>query len=83
MAQKKISEHLAEMGSVLSLGILIGLCIAFGTIGGLLVDQWFACSPWGVGIGIMLGIASACVESYTLLTKTHKALLADKNRESK
>ncbi len=43
----------------MGLGISVGLALAILVGGGVLVDGWLHCSPWGLLVGLVLGVAMA------------------------
>lgn len=83
MTNPKWVGMLSEVGGVLSLGILLGLCIGFGVLGGWLFDNWMGTTPWGAGLGILWGIAAAGVQGYKVIRKGLKDLDARKSDRGK
>jgi len=64
---KKNGGELAGLGELLALGLLIGLCIAFGVMAGLAVDRWAGTAPVGVFGGFFVGLAAAVVQSARII----------------
>lgn len=73
MTKSSLSEMASDVGTVLSLGILAGLCIGFGAIGGWLIDNYFGTAPWGAGLGIVWGIAASAYNVYKVLSQSIRA----------
>jgi F0F1-type ATP synthase assembly protein I len=53
----------------LGLGISMGLCLALLVGGGVLVDGWLHCAPFGLVAGLALGIAVAVLMAVATFRK--------------
>jgi hypothetical protein len=53
----------------LGLGISIGLCLALAVGAGVLVDGWLHCSPFGLLVGLALGIGMAVLMAVATVKK--------------
>lgn len=47
-----------QVGSLLGLGLTLGVATAIGVALGVLVDRWLASSPWGLILGMLLGVVA-------------------------
>ena len=61
----------ADWGIAFDLGVRLGLSVALGVGGGLLLDSWFDTSPIFTLIGVVLGIGAAM---YTIWDVAHEGM---------
>ena len=61
----------AKMGIAFDLGVRLGVSVAIGLGGGLLLDSWLHTSPIFTLIGMVLGIGAAM---YTIWDVAHDAM---------
>jgi F0F1-type ATP synthase assembly protein I len=83
MNKRSFTSMFKEVGPVLSLGILGGVCVALGLLFGWLLDTWLRIQPWGMAVGIFWGIGAAVFESYKLLSESVKKFENRKNDDKK
>jgi F0F1-type ATP synthase assembly protein I len=50
---------LPGLAELASLGLTLALCVSAGAGVGIGVDHWWGIAPWGLLIGLLLGIVSA------------------------
>jgi ATP synthase protein I len=65
-------EEMRTLGAVLPLGLMFGITIAFGYFGGTWVDRRFGIEPWGMIIGLLMGIGAAFVHLVKVATQLSK-----------
>jgi|GEM_PF-184340 len=59
-------KDLPGLAAFVSLGTTIATCVAVGVAIGLGVDQWWSLAPWGLVVGLVLGVIAAVVSVYKL-----------------
>jgi len=47
-----------QVGMLASLGLTLGVATAIGVGLGVLVDRWLASGPWGLSVGLLLGVTA-------------------------
>ena len=47
-----------QVGSLLGLGLTLGVATAIGVALGVLADRWLGSSPWGLVVGLLLGVVA-------------------------
>ena len=47
-----------QVGMLASLGLTLGVATAIGVGLGLLVDRWLGSGPWGLSLGLLLGVTA-------------------------
>jgi F0F1-type ATP synthase assembly protein I len=69
-------EHPAEplkdlpgLGAFVSLGMTIAVTVGVGTVLGILADEQWSLAPWGLLIGLGLGIGAAVVSVVQLVRR--------------
>jgi F0F1-type ATP synthase assembly protein I len=50
---------LPSLAELASLGLTLALCVSAAAGAGIGVDHWWGIAPWGLLIGLLLGIVSA------------------------
>jgi ATP synthase protein I len=67
--QKKTIKDLAFFSST---GLAMALSVAIGAGGGYYIDEKFGTNPWGLYIGLGLGIAAAFKNLYYMYQRAKK-----------
>jgi len=60
---------LKQVGSILSLGFTLAICIVGGFAAGFFFDDWAGTSPIGALVGLLAGVAGGAYQSYRLIMK--------------
>jgi len=47
-----------QVGMLAPLGLTLGVATAIGVGVGVLVDRWLASAPWGLVVGLLLGVVA-------------------------
>lgn len=68
---------------MLSIGITSGLCLVFGMVIGYKVDFYLKTEPWGIVLGVVVGLLAGMLESYNQIKKGIEELDGKKNSEAK
>lgn len=58
MSRRGVAD-LPGLAELASLGLTLALCVSAGAGGGIGVDHWWGVAPWGLLVGLLLGIVSA------------------------
>ena len=71
------------IGEILSLGILLGVCLAIGIAGGIWIDNRWHSHPLGVISGIGFGFAAGIVQAVRVLKESlrYRVVQNHKTRE--
>jgi ATP synthase protein I len=67
-------DRLGPVTQLLGLGSYLATCIAGGPIAGYFIDRWLDTSPTFTLIGLFLGLVTAFVGSYRMITSTLRAM---------
>jgi ATP synthase protein I len=54
------------------LGLMLGGYVALGALAGYYLDRWLKTEPWGLIIGMLLGIAAGFFELITLALRAER-----------
>ena len=65
-------DLLRKAGSYSYIGIFLGVAVLIGFLGGDWLDKRFHTTPWGMLVGVMVGIASGGRELYRLVQRGMK-----------
>lgn len=57
--QKKTRKFLQELAIFASLGMSVAFSIFIGVFAGIFVDRYWNTTPWGLFIGLALGLVAA------------------------
>ncbi len=67
-------QRLGPVSQLLGLGSYLATCIAGGPIVGYFVDRWLDTAPAFTLIGLALGLITAFVGSYRMITETLRGM---------
>jgi ATP synthase protein I len=76
---RETAKQLKKFGSVLTLGIEMGVSIAIGFLGGRFLDAKLGSGPWLQWVGLVFGIAAAFKSLYTVARKMRDELSQTSN----
>lgn len=71
------------LGNVLSTGFTGGVCLAISLFLGYKIDQYFACEPYGILGGILLGLAAALLQTMKQFKESMGAFTRERNNQEK
>jgi len=77
----KRKSVLNSFTGVLSIGLTSGLCLVFGLAIGYKADSYFKTEPWGIVLGVVVGLLAGMLESYNQIKKGIEELDRKKNSE--
>jgi ATP synthase protein I len=69
-------QQWALIGRYGTIGIEMGLCVTFGLLGGQWIDRRFGTAPYGMNIGLGMGVIAA----FKALWRMYRTIEADENR---
>lgn len=58
------------LGNVLSLGLTGGICLALSLFAGYHFDRFYSTGPWGIMVGIVIGLAAAATQTWKQLQES-------------
>ncbi|MFZ0449841.1 MAG: AtpZ/AtpI family protein [Desulfatiglandaceae bacterium] len=67
-----LKKTIKDVGYLSTVGMAMALSIAIGAVGGYYLDRWLGTQPWLFVAGLVIGIAAAFKNLYTLYTKAKK-----------
>ncbi|PKL44831.1 MAG: hypothetical protein CVV41_05550 [Candidatus Riflebacteria bacterium HGW-Riflebacteria-1] len=67
-------------GMVLSIGFTGGVCLAVGLFIGYKIDGYFLSEPWGIIIGMIIGLAAALVQTWKQLRESMDKFARENDR---
>jgi F0F1-type ATP synthase assembly protein I len=79
---KETKNGFREILPVLSLGLVMGMCIAVGLLIGNVMDTKLGIAPYGTGLGLFWGLGAALVQSGRILKTALKEFDGRKKRVS-
>ncbi len=63
------TKDLPGLASFAALGTSIAMCVALGVLAGLWADSAWSISPWGLLIGLLLGVAAGTMSVLKLVRR--------------
>lgn len=67
-----LKKSIKDLAFFSSIGMAMALSIAIGAVAGYYIDEKFGTRPWGLYIGLCLGIAAAFRNLYYLYQRAKK-----------
>ena len=67
---KETRESLKIIGQVSSMGIAMVLATVFGLAAGYFFDKWLGTQPWGLIVGLVMGIIAGYRNIYIIMKRT-------------
>ncbi|HSN82188.1 MAG TPA: AtpZ/AtpI family protein [Polyangiales bacterium] len=67
-------EQLKRLGSLSTIGLELGLSIAFGYLGGQWLDSKLGTEPWLKWIGLGLGLAAGARSLYRVVRRAQRMI---------
>lgn len=67
-----LKKNIKDLAFFSSTGLAMALSVAIGAGGGYYIDEKFGTNPWGLYIGLGLGIAAAFKNLYYLYQRAKK-----------
>ncbi|KPK11925.1 MAG: hypothetical protein AMJ62_16230 [Myxococcales bacterium SG8_38] len=67
-------EQLKKLGSLSTIGLELGLSIAFGYLGGQWLDSKLGTEPWLKWIGFGLGVAAGARSLYRVVRRAQRMI---------
>ncbi len=67
---KETRESLKVIAQVSSMGIAMVLATVFGLVAGYFFDKWLGTDPWGLIVGLVMGIIAGYRNIYIILKRT-------------
>ena len=68
--KKETRESLRIIAQVSSMGMAMVLATVFGLAGGYFFDEWLGTEPWGLFVGLIMGIVAGYRNIYVILKRT-------------
>lgn len=70
--QKETMKFLRELATYGSIGMSVAFSIFIGVFAGVFVDRFWSTAPWGLFIGLALGLAAAVKQILWMVRKMNK-----------
>lgn len=65
----QFSESLRLLGLLPQVGMTMVLSVLLSTMAGGYLDKWFQTDPWGMLVGVVIGVLAGFLGSYRLLMR--------------
>lgn len=76
----KYVKQIGQVGNVLSLGLTGGICVALSLFAGYQFDHYLSSEPYGIILGIIVGIAAAFIQTWKQLKESMGAFTRSNER---
>ena len=67
-------EQLKQLGSLSTIGLELGLSVAFGYLGGRWADEKLGTEPWLKWIGLSVGLAAGIRSLYRVVRRARRMM---------